>query len=309
MARKVGEENEEDTGTAAETVDGNAGVSERSESEIEAGADGAGESTTQDDSADADEALEALAEADPKRAVVGLKKRLAKLTAQRNSARAEASERKALEARVAAYEKRERDEEEARKRAARATPEGQKAEERRRAVRETLDEAFYPGYSEQQATAALAQREAEQRANDHHAMQGISYLRSELEDHDIKVDDETLIRWERAVSSELAEDAELRAEYRAASTQKKAIQDAFERVRDGLANPILKDRGAKPLARIERNREAVLGGGRNAGAVAEAPEPKFDLTPPKGLTGRDLEIWWDQAREKAWKQLTNQESA
>lgn len=300
-------EEKEETSTDRETREGNAGVSDRSEREIEAGSEGADESLALDDSKDADEALDALAEADPKRAVVGLKKRLAKLTAQRNSARVEASERKALEARVAAYEKRERDVVEARKRAERATPEGQKAEERKRAVHATLDEAFYPGYSAQQEAAALAQRETEDRANAQYGMQGISYLQTELADHDIPANAATIVRWERAIASEVAEDTQLLAAYRDPTSQKAAIQEAFNRVRDGLANPILKDRGAKPLARIERNRQAVLGGGQNRGAVAGTPEPEVDLTPPKELKGRALDQYWADVREREWKKLTDAE--
>lgn len=300
MAKSV-ETTEEETSAAAVTADGNAGVSDRSESEVE-GAAGT-ESSAQDDSADADEALEALAEADPKRAVVGLKKRLAKLTAQRNSARAEAEERKALKLRVDAYEKRERDAEEAKKRAERATPEGQEAEKRRRAVRETIDETYGQGTS----TYLDDRREAEQRAAEQYAMNGISYLRSELEDHAIKVDDETLIRWERAVGSEMAEDPALKAAFRTPATQKQAIAEAFNRVRDGLANPILKDRGAKPLERLQRNREAVLGGGRNTGAVAGAPEPEREFTPPVGLKGRALEQWWADTKQKEWDRLAASE--
>lgn len=301
----MAKEFDEETGTAAETADGNAGVSERTESQIE-GAEGA-ETLEADDSKDADEALEALAEADPKRAVVGLKKRIAKLTAQRNSARTEAAERKALEARVAAFEKRERDAVEARKRAERATPEGQKAEAEKRAVRDAIDKAYWPGYADQQEQAALERREAEQRAAEEYAMKGISYLKSELEDHGIAVDDKKLVGWERAVGSEIAEDPELKAAFKRPATQEGAIKEAFRRVSDGIANPILKDRGAKPLERIQRNREALLGTS-TPGAVAGTPEPEFNLKPPKELKGRALDQWWADARENYWQQLSKSEA-
>jgi hypothetical protein len=289
-------------GAASATDEGNAGVSDRSEKEIEAGLEGAGES--KDEGEGTDDILDALAEADPKRAVVGLKKRLAKLTAQRNTARAEAAQRNADAAELAAYKKRERDAKDAMEAARRRTPEAQKAEERRAAIREALDEAYGPGTSdgldEARANVTL-QREK-------HAQDGISYLTNELKDHGITVDESTLVRWERAVGSELQEDPELLAAFRRPSTQKRAIETAFERVRDGLANPVLKQQGAKPLARIQRNREAVLGGGTNRGALAGTPEPEVDYTTgAKGLKGRALEEYWSGVKEKEWARLAASE--
>jgi len=290
----------EEPGTQSETDKGNAGVSERSEREIEAGAAGELDNERDGDERDADD----TGDADPARQVVGLRKRLAKLTAQRNKAREAVTERDALATKVAAYEQREREAERMLEEAKRRTPDGLKAEERRRAVRETLDEAYYPGYSDDQdAQAYERQLRAEK-----HAQDGISYLRSELDDHGVSYDNDTLIRWERAVGSEMAEDPELLAAFKRPATQKIAIEEAVNRVRDGIVNPVLKQSGAKQLARIERNREAVLGGGQNRGTVAETPEPKFDLTPPKDLTGRALEAWWADARERYWKRLTDQEA-
>lgn len=289
----------EDTGTASATDDGSTGVSERSEREIEAGADGASKTLEGDDATDADEALEALGEADPKRAVAGLRKRLAKLTAQRNSARADAAERNALAARVKAYEKRERDEEAKRVADQRNTPEGQKAEERRAAVRRTIDEAYGPGASEYLDEV----REERQHRAEAYAQQGISYLRKELEDHGIVVTPETLVRYERAVGSEMAEDAQLLAAFRRPATQEAAIQDAFTRVRDGIVNPVLKQSGAKALARIDRNREAVLGSGGRTSSLAGTPEPDRDLSPPKDYKG-NLDDYWREVKEREWSRLS-----
>lgn len=295
---------EDESSSERETREGNAGVSDRSERQIEAGADGADESKVgEDDSRDADEALDALAEADPKRAVVGLRKRMAKLTAQRNAARAEAEGRNADRARLAAYEAKERDAEKAKKDAERNTPQGQEAEKRRAAVRDTIDETYGPGTSDYLERRRGEESERDEQAREEFAMQCASHLRSELEDHGIKTDKATLIRWERAVGSELAEDAELLAAVRRPTSRKEAIAEAVDRVRNGLVNPILTDRGAKPLERIQRNREAVLGGGSSRGTMAETDEPAFDLTPPKGLHGRDLENWWDAARDKYREQL------
>lgn len=291
-------------GATPETGDGSTGVSERSEREIEAGADGPGKTTEGDDATDADEALEALGEADPKRAVAGLRKRLAKLTAQRNSARADAAERNALAARVKAYEKRERDEAAREQEAKRNTPEGQKAEERRAAVRRTIDEAYGPGASEYLDEI----REERQHRAEAYARDGISFLRSELEDHGIAVTDETLVRYERAVGSEMAEDATLLAQFRRPATQKVAIQEAFARVRDGIVNPVLKQSGAKALARIDRNREAVLGSGGRAASLAGTPEPDRDLSPPKDFKG-NLDDYWREVKEKEWKRLSAEERA
>lgn len=296
------DDNEKETGFATET-DGNAGVSDRSEREIESGDTGL--------EADADGSDERAADDtgdDPKRTIDGIKKRLGKLTAQRNQSRAEAqktaAERDVLRERLAAYEKREREEKAAREAKVRATPEWRDRELKRRAVRETLDEAFYPGYSEQQERIAQRQEQAEQRAKEEFAQRGISYLASELQDHGIPVDAKTLIRFERAVGSELQEDPELLARFQSAATQKDAIAEAFNRHRDGVINPVLKTKGASALARVERNREAVLGGGRTPGASPGVEEPERELTPPKGLKGRPLEQWWKDVAEKEWKRLS-----
>lgn len=286
--------------TPGVTPDGNAGVSERSESEIEAGADGAGK--VDDDDSDAAEALDALGEADPKRATVGYKKRIAKLTAQRNKAREASQERDALKARVAAYEKREREEKEAAEAEERNTPEGLKKAERQAAVRRTIDETWGPGTSE-----GLDEWREERRLRaEQYAQTGVSFLRSELEDHDLPTDDTTLIRYERAVGSEMAEDPELLAAFRRPASQKAAIAEAFERVRDGIINPVLKQSGAKTLARITRNRESVLGGGRSNGAVAQAPEPE-EIVPPKELKGAALDAWWKEKIQKDWASTSRAE--
>ncbi len=298
----MSDELKEETGATTETVESNAGVSDRSESEIEGGADGAVESRADEEGTD--ELLEQLAEADPKRAVVGLKKRLAKLTAQRNAARTEASERNVLKAKLEAYEKRERDAARAIDEARRRTPEAQKAEERRQAIRDALDEAYGPGYSDVQDE----QRAVVQMQREKHAQDGISFLKSELEDHGITTDEATVVRWERAVGSELQEDPDLLNAFRRPASQRKAIAVAFERVRDGLANPVLKQQGAKPLARIQRNREAVLGGGQNRGTIAGTPEPEVDyLAGAKGLKGRALDDYWAGVKEKEWKRLGDAE--
>lgn len=292
---------EKDTSAAPETgadSHGNAGVSERTEQEIESGL------TAETGGGDDDEILEQLAEADPKRAVVGLKKRLAKLTSQRNAAREAQSERDTLKTKLAEYERRDQEALRKREEAKRRTPEGQEAEARRRAVRETIDETYGLGTSE-----LLEEQRSERRlAKEGYAQQGISYLRSELEDHGIPVTPETLIRYERAVGSEMAEDANLLAAFRRPGSQKDAIAEAFNRVRDGVINPVLKTQGAKALARIERNRSAVLGGGANSGAVAGIPEPEVDYTAgAKGLRGRALEDYWSGVKDKEWKRLSTLE--
>lgn len=281
-----------------ETGDGNAGISERSEQEIESGL------TAETAGGDDDEILEQLAEADPKRAVVGLRKRLQKLTAQRNTAREGLAERDTLKTKLAEYERRDQEALRKREEAKRRTPEGQEAEARRRAVRETIDETYGPGTSE-----LLEEQRSERRlAKEGYAQQGISYLRSELEDHGIPVTADTLVRYERAVGSEMAEDANLLAAFRRPGSQKEAISEAFNRVRDGVINPVLKTQGAKALARIERNRSAVLGGGPNQGAVAGIPEPEIDYTAgAKGKRGRDLEDYWAGVKDKEWKRLSTLE--
>ena len=273
-------------------------VSERSESEVE------GLSTETETTAGERAADDTGDDPDPVKAVAGLKKRLAKLTAQRNEARAAAQERDALRARIAAYEQRERDAEEARRERQRNTPAGRKAEEDRAAVRRAIDAGYGDGASEE-FDEFRAER---QLRKEQYALQGVSYLKSELSDHDLPTDEQTLVRWERAVGSEIAEDPELHAAFRRPATQQAAIQEAFQRARDGLVNPALKNQGAKPLARIERNRQAVLGSNRG-GPVQDAPEPEYNPQPPKDLKGRDLEAWWADQRDKLWDQLSKREAA
>src|SRR5712671_3679975 len=118
----------EERAPATGDASGNAGVSERTEAEIET----TGE-TSAGDEGDAD-LLNSLAEVDPKRAVEGLKKRLSKVTSQRNAAREAQSERDELRTKLAEYERRETTARQKVEEAKRRTPEGQEAEARRRAV-------------------------------------------------------------------------------------------------------------------------------------------------------------------------------
>lgn len=282
-----------------DSAKGDQDVSNRSEDEIE------GRKAAEGDEGGERDADDTGDDADPARAVVGLKKRLAKLTAQRNEARSKAQERDALATELADYKRKERESAERRKAAERATPEGQQAEAEAQAVRARIDQVYGPGTSDFLASRSESQsveREA-------YAHNGVSYLKAELEDHGIVADNTMLVRWERAVGSELAEDEALLKAFRRPATQQAAIAEAFNRVRDGLANPVLKMQGAKPLARIERNRQAVLGGGRGNGPIAEIPEPTFDLKPPKELRGRELDQWWTDQRDAMWKRISTGDNA
>lgn len=289
-----------ETGDETETDEG-ASVSGKSESELE------GRTAAEGDEAEGKERA-ANDKGDPKQAPEWYRKRIAKLTATRNRERAEAA---ADRARLAAYEKAERDAEKARRAAEAATPEARTREAKRQAVRETIDDAYGPGtsrYLETRQEAEAREQEERDRAAEAYTSQGVSYLRKEIEDHGLVADDAALVRWDHWIGSELAEDPELLAMYRRPATQQKAIELAFERARDGLLNPVLKSSGAREIARIERNRSAVLGGGKNMGAVAQADEPTFDLKPPKELKGRALEEWWDVAKQKYWKTLQNSDT-
>lgn len=287
-----------DDDNTLEDRDGLESGSERSESEVE------GLEATETDEADSERDADDTGDnADPAKAVVGLKKRIAKLTAQRNSGRAALQERDALKARVAAYEKRERDEETKRRDAASRTPAAQKEAQERARVQSAIEFGLGDGSVDEWQEM----REERQLRKEQYAMQGISYLKSEMEDHGIALTDDQVVRWERAVGSEMAEDTQLHNAFRRPSTQQAAIQEAFKRVRDGLVNPVATQQGGKPLARIERNRQAVLGSpGR--GAVEGAPEPEYDPKPPKELKGRALEEWWAADRDKLWKQLQDREA-
>lgn len=267
------------------------GGSERSEAELE-GREATGEKGT-DDQRDADDTGESGSKKP------GFEKRIAKLSAQRREA---AQERDALKARVAAYEKKEREAAEAADAAKRRTPEGLKAEERRQAVRNTIDEAYGHGTSD----FLEGQRVEAQLQKEQYAMNGISFLKTELEDHGLAVDDRMLVRWEHAVGSELAEDRELLAAFKRPATQRAAIQEAFNRVRDGLVNSTSKQLGGKPLERIERNRSAVLGGRTPAGAAESQPFPdNYVAKPPKNATPQQAQEFWNEHRDKLWKKLQN----
>ena len=279
-----------DSDTKETTRDGSFdGESTRSETEIE----GHKADDTQDEGEEQRDA-DASGDADTRESV-GFRKRLAKLTAQRNEARDKASDRDALAARIRAYEQRELEHKQQQDAVQRATPDAQKREERRQAIRELLEDGLGRG-----ALDDIAELRAErQTTRESYALQGISFLKSELEDHGILVDDTAVTRWERAVGSELAEDPALHAAYQRPGSQQRAIQEGFKRVRDGLVTPTLKQQGGKPLERIERNRQAVLGSGSRDSIV----EPEHDPKPPSNLTGRPLQEWWDTQRDKLWAQL------
>lgn len=285
MARNTSDDGLKDTDLEGDVDD----VSERSEAEIEGhkadGADDDGEEhRAADDTGDA--------KSDD---TAGFRKRLAKLTAQRNDARQKAADREVLAARVRAYEQRELAEVAKQEKERSRTPEAMRAEERRQAIREMLEEGLGRG-----ALDDIKELRVErQTTKEAYALQGISYLKSELEDHGIAIDDTALVRWERAVGSELAEDATLHAAFRRPGSQQAAIQEAFKRVRDGLVNPAIKQQTGKPLERIERNRQAVLG----SGSRDSIAEPEHDPKPPKNLTGRPLQEWWDAQRDKLWAEL------
>jgi hypothetical protein len=126
-----------------------------------------------------------------------------------------------------------------------------------------------------------------------------------MEDYGIPVSDRTLVSYEKAVGSELQEDAELLAAFKRPSSQKEAIAEAMKRVVDGVANPILKQRGADPLKRIERNRNAVLGSARSqSGAEEGSPYPEnYTAKPPKNATPAEAEEFWRSHRDKMWEKL------
>lgn len=283
------------------TRDGEEGEG-RSESDIEgAEAPGADEDSTERAADDTGEESEA-------KLPNGVKKRLSKLTAQRREAE---KSRDAALVRLEAYEAKER---EARKREqdeAANTPAGQEARRRAALLRQYQDEAHGEGYSDW-VDRERAERESErQLQKEQYALNGVSYLKSELEDYGIAVDERTLIGYERAVGSELQEDAELLAAFRRPSTQKQAITEAMKRVVDGIANPILKQRGADPLKRIERNRAAVLGSPRSqAGAEEGTPYPEnYTAKPPKGSTPAEAEQYWRDHRDKMWDKLNTRTQA
>lgn len=295
----MGFENDDDE-KDLESREGTEG-NERSESEIEGG--DTRDASAEDDSGERD--ADDTGESRSGKESSGFKKRISKLTAQKRTVE---QERDALAARVAAFEQKERARQEQERRAKEATPEGQKSIARREQIRAINDEAYGEGYSDW-VERERAEREAErERQKEEYALKGVSYLQSELEDHGIAVDERTLVRWEHAVGSELAEDPQLHAAFRRPATQQKAIQEAFNRVRDGLANPAIKQQGGKPLERIDRNRGAVLGG-RQAETSTEPFPEDYTAKPPKNATADEQARFWEEHRDKMWKKLGERPSA
>lgn len=268
---------------------------ERSEADIE-GVEARGDSADAEQR-DADDTGDAEAKLPN-----GVKKRLSKLTAQKRDAEAK---RDAALAELQSYRAKEREAQRRAEAEAARTPEGQEARRRAALLRQYNDEAYGEGYSDW-VERERAEREAErQLQKEQYALNGVSYLKSELEDYGIPVDDRTLVSYEKAVGSELQEDAELFAMFRRPATQKEAIAEAMKRVVDGVANPILKLRGADPLKRIERNRAAVLGSPRSqAGAEEGTPYPEnYTAKPPKNATPAEAEEFWRNHRDQMWTKL------
>lgn len=258
------------------------GVS-KTEAELEAGdADG---SPDAEDTGDV--------ETDPTKVIAGLKKRIAKLTAAKNDGKAAQAERDALKVRLAAYEREKRKEVEAQEAEERQTPEWQKAERERQAIRAAIDRAYGPG------TSDLLEEQREERTlqKEQYALNAVNYLKAELEAHGLAADEKSIMRWERAIGSEIAEDPDLLGRFRRPATLQSAISDAFNLVNEGLVTPAAKTVGGRAIERIERNREAVLGGGRG-GSAAGAPDIDWNPQPPKNLKGEALEQWWKDQGEK-----------
>lgn len=226
-------------------------------------------------------------ETDPSKVINGLKKRIAKLTSAKNEGRAAQAERDALKVRLEAYERRERAEQAKLEAEERKKPEWQEAERERAAVRAAIDRAYGPG------TSDLLEEQREERAlqKEQYALNAVTYLRQELEAHGLATDDKSVMRWERAIGSEIAEDNDLLGRFRRPATLQSAIKDAFTLVNEGLVSPAAQSTGGKAIERIERNREAVLGGGRG-GSNGGAPDIEWNPQPPKNLKGEALEDWW-----------------
>lgn len=255
---------------------------EQTEDELEGKAEG---------TRDADDTGE---ETDPDKVIAGLKRRIGKLTAQKREAQERAEERDALKARLAAYEAKEREAAVAARRAKQSDPEEVKLEEARARIRAANDLAYGEGYSEEQE-----ERRAErQLQKEQYALNAVNYLKAELEEHGLPTDDKTVLRWERAIGSEVAEDAELLGKFRRPTTLQSAIKEAFEIVNEGMVSPAAKATGGKPIERIQRNRDAVLGGRSRSGAADSSPEPEWNPQPPKNLKGDDLVQWWKEQGEK-----------
>jgi hypothetical protein len=297
---------DEGTGTTDDSLreDGSAGVSERSERDIEASAADGDESDDEGDGEGDEGERDADDKGDPQRAITGLRKRIQKLTAQRNQSRSEAAELKAAKAELQRYRDAEAAARREREEAERNTPEGRKREDEAEAIRAAIDRAYGPG------TSARLDRqheiEAQQRAA--HAEKAREYLRDELEAHGIKATPEAMLRWERSIGSELDADEEVAESFRHPATLKDTIEKCVDRIRDGLVNPALESRGAEKLKRIERKREAVLGGSSRKEGSAPSEEPNFDFKPPENATPEQLENFWRNAREKTWRDLASRDA-
>lgn len=228
-------------------------------------------------------------ETDPSKVINGLKKRIAKLTSAKNEGRAAQAERDALKVRLEAYERKERNAQAKIEAEERKKPEWQEAERERAAVRAAIDRAYGPGTSE------LLEEQRDERVlqKEQYALNAVTYLKTELEAHGLATDDKSVMRWERAIGSEIAEDTDLLGRFRRPASLQSAIKDAFTLVNEGLVSPAAQSTGGKAIERIERNKNAVLGGGRG-GSNGGAPDIEWNPQPPKNLKGEQLEDWWKE---------------
>lgn len=283
--------------------DGSAGESERFERDIEASA-ADGDEGDDEGSDDDGGTRDADDKGDPQRAVTGLRKRIQKLTVQRNQSRAEAIELKAAQTELKRYKDAEAAARRSIEETERNTPEGQKREDEAAAIRAAIDRTYGSGTSSR--LDRHAEVESQQRAA--HAEKAREYLREELEAHNIKASPEAMLRWERSIGSELDADEDVASAFRHPASLKDTIATCVDRIRDGLVNPALESTGAEKLKRIERKREAVLGGGTRKEGAAPSEEPNFDFKPPENATPEQLETFWRTAREKTWRDLGSRDA-
>jgi hypothetical protein len=232
------------------------------------------------------------------------KSRFDRVRQERNTYRAFGTpdEIKAKLAKVAEYEKYEREVAEQEKRA---------ADEAKRKAGEPTDEELNAGFDralERRFGKGAAQdfeqfRDVQRRDVARTVRDSLDHIRTFLTEHNIKADDAAVDRWSRHVGTEFKMDDELAANFRDPVTQKKALDTALTRVRSELIDPALAAVGASKLETARKRREAAPS---SAGRGAQAPmlDENEEYTPPKNLTDPvKRQRWWDALMARKRREL------
>lgn len=174
----------------------------------------------------------------------------------------------------------------------------QAADRRANAFRAVMDETFGEGtsarfsdFQESQRMQVLA-----------HAKQGAEYLKEWMDDHGLPTDSKNVVEWERRIGDELRADEALLSSFYNPVAQRKAVEDAADRLLGAVVNPSLAAVGAGKLIGGQRRRAAALGSARASTPAAF----EQDLEPPKDMTDPEKRAdWWRSRKDRAWREYAD----